>query len=249
MKHIYAFEKEEEFKKYQGLIEVFDKKIQDYQSELENHFELRDIPKAVIWTTEELATTIFSNLPIPAFTNKDLIYLSPDLSNWRELFLKQLEGKRSPKVENFYRNMSDNYILTILGHELTHHSDLFIDDFNEERETGIWFEEGMCEYLSRKFLLSDSEYEDITNIELELVNIFKDKYGNHSLDDFGSGSYQGSLTSIMFDYWRSFIAVKFLVEERANNDPKQVFKDYHNWHKEGRIKPLMEYFQLESLFS
>ena len=107
----------------------------------------------------------------------------------------------------------------------------------------------MCEYLSRKFLLTDSEFKEITNIELEMTELFKDKYGGRSLEDFGSASYQGSLTSIMFDYWRSFLAVKHLVEERANYDPKQIFREYHNWHNEGRIKPLMEYFQLETLFN
>ncbi len=248
LKHIFAFERAEDYKKYESLIERFNTKIQDYQFELINHFELKEIPKAVVWTTEELATTTFSNLPIPAFTNKDLIYLSPDLISWRKLFIKQLEGRRNSKVENFYQNMSENHILAILGHELTHHSDLFLDDFDDERENSIWFEEGMCEYLSRKYLLCDTEFEQITNVETELVGLFKNKYGNHSLEEFGSDSYQGSLTSIMFDYWRSFLAVKYLVEEKANHDPKQVFKDYHNWYNGGKSKPLIEYFQLEDLF-
>lgn len=249
MKQILAFEKEEDCKKYQGLISRFNKKLTIYQLELVNNYELKDLPKAVVWTSEELATTIFSNLPIPAFTNKNIIYFSPDLFSWRKLFIKQLEGKKNPKIEHFYANMSENQLLAILGHELTHHSDLFVDEFDDERVNSIWFEEGMCEYLSRKFLLTDSEFKEITNIELEMMELFKDKYGGRSLEDFGSASYQGSLTSIMFDYWRSFLAVKHLVEERANYDPKQIFREYHNWHNEGRIKPLMEYFQLETLFN
>ena len=248
LKHIFAFEKEEDFQEYKYLIERFSKKIKDYQLELVNHYELKEVPKGVVWTTDELATTVFSNIPIPAFTNKDLIYLSPDLVSWRRLFLTQLEGKKHSKIEDFYTNMSENHILTILGHELTHHSDLFLDEFDDERENSIWFEEGMCEYLSRKYLLNDTEYKEITNIEIELMSLFKHKYGNHSLEEFGSDSYQGSLTSIMFDYWRSFLAVKYLVEEVANNDPKQVFKEYHKWHNEGRKKPLIEYFHLDNLF-
>jgi hypothetical protein len=248
MKQIFAFETKEEYEKYQNIIVRFNQKLKEYQLFLEEHFELKDLPKAIVWTSEELATTVFSDIPIPAFTNKDIIYISPDLSEWRNLFMKQLEGKKNSKIEMFYQTMSENQVLTILGHELTHHIDLFVDEFDDEREDSIWFEEGMCDYLSRKFLLSEEEIHEITDIELELVNMFNDKYGNHSLDEFGHASYKGSLTSIMFDYWRSYLAVKKLVEEKANNDIKSIFKKYHAWHKEGRKIPLMEYFGLETFF-
>jgi hypothetical protein len=248
MKQIFAFETKEEYEKYQNIIVRFNQKLKEYQLFLEEHFELKDLPKAIVWTSEELATTVFSDIPIPAFTNKDIIYISPDLSEWRNLFMKQLEEKKNSKIEKFYQTMSENQVLTILGHELTHHIDLFVDEFDDEREDSIWFEEGMCDYLSRKFLLSEEEIHEITDIELELVNMFNDKYGNHSLDEFGHASYKGSLTSIMFDYWRSYLAVKKLVEEKANNDIKSIFKKYHAWHKEGRKIPLMEYFGLETFF-
>lgn len=249
MKQVFAFETKEDYEKYQGLIERFNQKLKDYQLILEKHFELKDLPKGIVWTSEALATNVFSDIPIPAFTNKDIIYFSPELSNWRILFMKQLEGKENPEIERFYNNMSEKQLFTILGHELTHHSDLFLDEFDDEREDGIWFEEGMCDYISRKYILNKDEFSDIANIEQQLVAIFKGKYGNHSLDQFGNASYQGSLTSIMFDYWRSFLAIKYLVEEKANNDIKHIFNEYHNWHNEGRKKPLMEYFELETLFN
>ncbi|MDL4840220.1 hypothetical protein [Aquibacillus rhizosphaerae] len=248
MKQIFAFEAKEDYEKYQDLIDRFNKKLKDYQAELEKNYALKDLPKSIIWTSEELATTVFSELPIPAFTNKDNIYISPELSKWKRLFIKQLEGQRNQKIEDFYENMSENQLLTIVGHELTHHSDLFVDEFDDEREGGIWFEEGMCDYLSRKFILNEKEFSEITKVESELLEMFKSKYGNHSLDDFGNASYQGSLTSIMFDYWRSFLAVKYLIEDRANHNVKQIFKEYHHWHNEGRRKPLVEYFELERLF-
>lgn len=249
MKQIFAFETQEEYENCQEMIERFNKKLKRYQAELEENYELKDLPKAIIWTSEELATTVFSNIAIPAFTNKDIIYISPELLKWRELFLRQLEEKRDRKIEKFYENMSENHLLTIVGHELTHHIDLFVDDFDDERRDSIWFEEGMCDYLSRKFILSDKEFNEITNIELELVAMFQEEYGNLSLDKFGTSSYEGSLTSIMFDYWRSFLAVKHLVEERANDDITLVFRAYHKWHNEGRVKPLMEYFDACSLFN
>ena len=90
----------------------------------------------------------------------------------------------------------------------------------------------MCFYLPRKLLLSEQEFNEITNAEFQLFEAFKDKYGKHSLEAFGSSSYQGSLSSIMFDYWRSYLSVKYLVEVRANNNVKQVFDTYHKWDSE-----------------
>ncbi|WP_427138846.1 hypothetical protein [Psychrobacillus psychrodurans] len=249
MKQIYAFENKEDFEKFQDIIERFTQKLLKYQYELENKYGLRDLPKGIVWTSEELATNIFSQVPIPAYTSKDIIYISPDLKSWRELFVSQLEEHNNPNIKEFYENMSENHLFTIVGHELTHHSDLFVDEFDDERKDSIWFEEGMCEYLPRKILLSEVEFNEITKVESEMVEIFKEKYGNHSLDEFGKASYQGSLTSIMFDYWRSFLAVKYLVEVSANNDVKIVFEEYLKWDKEGRKIPLTQYFKLDSLLN
>lgn len=83
-----------------------------------------------------------------------------------------------------------------------------------------------------------------TEVESELVEMFKEDYKEHSLDEFGVESYKGNLTSIMFNYWRSYLTVKYLVEVRANNDIKQVFKECHKWDQEGRKVTLTEYFGL-----
>lgn len=244
MKQIYAFEKIEEYAKYQSIIEGFNKKLKEYQHILEKNYALSEMPKAIMWTSEELATTVLSTIPIPAYTNKDIIYMSPDLLAWRQLFIKQLDGKSLPHIEKFYKNYSENHLLTVLAHELTHHSDLFMDEFEDDRGDSIWFEEGMCEYLPRKLLLTKEEFEEITSVETELVEVFKEKYGLRSLDEFGSSSYEGTLSSIMYDYWRSYLAVKFLVEVRANHDIELVFDEYQKWHKEGRKVPLTEFFEL-----
>ncbi len=249
MKQIYAFESKNEYSKYQDVIERFGKKLSEYQHILEQQYALTELPKGIVWTNEELATKVFSNIPIPAYTNKDLIYMSPDVEGWRKLFLRQLDGKELPEIRTFYERYSENQVFCILAHELTHHSDLFLDEFDDERDSGIWFEEGMCEYLPRKLLLSEQEFNDITNVEIQLVEAFKDTYGKHLLEDFGSSSYEGSLSSIMFDYWRSYLTVKYLVEVRANHNVKQVFDTYHQWDREGRIVPLTEYFELRSLFN
>lgn len=247
MKHIYAFEDVGEYEKYQKTIQRFSERLEGYQRLLEDKYGLIDKPKGVVWTSAESATTLFSDLPIPAFTNKDTIYITPDATAWRKLFIQQLDGKNLPHIRGFYEHLSENHILTILGHELTHHSDLFLDEFEEEREDGIWFEEGMCEYLSRKFLLTEEEFEEISAIEKELVRVFTDAYGNRALDEFGSHSYQASLSSIMFDYWRSFLSVKYLVEECNQNNINAVFEEYHKWDKEGRKCSLTEHFGLDKV--
>lgn len=247
MKHIYAFEEIREYEKYQDIIQRFSKRLNEYQQLLEEDYALIDKPKAVVWTSAEAATTVFSDLPIPAFTNKDTIYITPDVAAWRTLFIQQLDGKNLPHIQCFYEQLSENHILTILGHELTHHADLFRDEFDDEREDSVWFEEGMCDYLSRKHLLTKEEFEKISAIEKELVSIFTETYGNRSLDEFGSNSYQANLSSIMFDYWRSFLSIKYLVEDRCHNDIKSVFEEYHKWDEEGRKLPLTEHFGLSKI--
>ncbi|ASK63969.1 hypothetical protein CFK37_18300 [Virgibacillus phasianinus] len=248
MRHIYAFESKDDYIKYQEIIERFSEKLKKYQKLMEEEFELIDPPKGIVWTTEELATSVLADQFAPAYTNENVIHFSPDLESWKALFIKQLEGRKNARIERFYKNLSENQLFTLVAHELTHHLDLFLDDFDDEREDSIWFEEGMCDYLARKMTLNKVEFKEITEVESELVKMFNEDYGNHSLDVFGSGSYQGSLTSIMFDYWRSFLSIKYLVEVRANHDIKQVFKDYHKWDKEGRVVPLTAYFELNTWF-
>lgn len=245
MKHIFAFESIEEYAEYEPIIQRFQERLADYLHTLQQNYALTDKPKGIVWTSAELATSVLSEIPIPAYTNKDLIYFSPDLGAWRSLFLGQLDGKVLPHIREFYDNYSENHLFTIVAHELTHHSDLFPDDFDEEREDSIWFEEGMCEYLPRKLLLSAAEFADIAAVEQELVAEFADQYGSRPLDEFGSGSYGAGMSSIMFDYWRSFLAVRYLVEERFGNDIQAVFAKYHRWHNDGRRVSLTEHFGLE----
>ena len=248
MKQIFAFESKDEYEKHQDIIQRFIIKLKTYQQVLEDSYALTEKPNAIVWTNEEIATTVFSDLPIPAYTNKNTIYMSPDLATWRKIFLEQLEGKELPIIQEFYENLSENQVFIILAHELTHHSALFLDEFEDEREDSIWFEEGMCFYLPRKTLLDEQDFNRITLVEMTLVENFKSTYGKHSIDQFGIHSYNGSLTSIMFDYWRSYLAVKYLVEVRFNHDIHAVFEEYHKWSKGGRDVPLSQYFGITALF-
>lgn len=93
-----------------------------------------------------------------------------------------------------------------------------------------------------EYCLTEDQFEEITAIELGLVNIFTEDYGDNDLDDFGSMSYQGALSSIMFDYWGSYLNVKSMVE-RVNGDIYKVFKLYNRWHDQGRETSLVQYFE------
>ena len=92
MKQIYAFEDLKELTKFKEITDELYSKLVVYKKLLEDEYALNSKPKGILWTSEELATTVFSNVPIPAFTDKELIYMSPDLNNWRRLFIEQ-KGK------------------------------------------------------------------------------------------------------------------------------------------------------------
>ncbi|TQR21692.1 hypothetical protein [Psychrobacillus vulpis] len=241
MKSILAFESSQEAVSYEMITKEMMEKLKGYQQVLEKHFQLTTLPKGVIWTNAELAMTTFSNIPIPAFTREDFIYMSPQVEVWQNLMVAQLEDKEMVDIRTFYQNFNSEHLFIVLAHELTHHIDLFVDEFEDDRHDSIWFEEGMCFYLPRKYCLSEGTFQEITGIEQLLVESFTEAYGSHNLDDFGYASYQGSLSSIMFDYWRSYLKVKSLVEF-ADGDVEQVFNWYKKWHEKGREIPLTKYF-------
>lgn len=53
----------------------------------------------------------------------------------------------------------------------------------------------------------------------------------------------------MYDYWRSFQTIKYIVEERSNNNIHLVFEVYHRWHKEGRKVSITQYFNLDNFLN
>ncbi|MER2171462.1 MAG: hypothetical protein ABS938_12615 [Psychrobacillus psychrodurans] len=247
MKHIYAFETPYEAVKYLEIIESFKVKLNEFEALLEKEYELNDSPRGFIWTPGDLATSVFSDVPIPAYTNRHLIYMTPDIMEWRNFFMNIYGSVENEFIKDFYRNFKEEEILTIAGHEMVHHIDLFPDEFEEERES-IWFEEGMCDYIARKNLMTPESFEAITKVETAIVGYFNNQYGSRSIDEFGTDSYTNELSSILFDYCRSFLTIKYLVEEQANNNPMEVFKQYNEWCKGESQESLSTYFKVDSLF-
>lgn len=252
MKQIYAFESISDYENYKDEIHLLNKKLNTYKELLINQFELKEMPKSIVWTSSENATTVFSQVPVPAYTNRKTIYMSPRVSEWKAFYLSQLDNEELENsdeiqyIKNYFHSLTIDDVFCILAHELTHHIELFPDEFEEERNNSIWFEEGMCEYLSQRMTLPEHRYKELRKNENLLIKLFKPKYGGFSLDDFGADSYnQTSLASIMLNYWRSAAAVHYLVEYRYEGDIMKVFSRYIEWHENGRQQPLTEYFGVE----
>lgn len=242
MKHIFAVQEQAELLAYQAFLSKHQAKLTQYLAFLKETYAVTELPRAVVWADMETATHLISDLPVPAYTNEYRTVFCPELDTWRNLYLCQLDSLNSSEIREYYESeLCENHILQILGHEFVHHSDWFLDDFEEEQDCGIWFEEGMCEYISRKYFLTDSEFNQEARINALLVEQLTDRYGTHSLEDFGAAAYQGDYASIFFEYWRSFLAVQRIVD-RCDGDIPAVFRSYHAWHRKGRQEPLSQWF-------
>lgn len=245
MKHIFAVRKETELHAYQAFLSKHQAKLARYLDFLKEQYAVTDLPRAVVWTNEETATQLLSDIPVPAYTNEFRTVFCPDLETWKQIYLRQLENISSDEVRRYYENeLSENHVLQILGHEFVHHSELFLDGFDSGYDSGIWFEEGMCEYISRAYFLTGREFAQEARINALLVALLRERYGNHSLEDFGAAVYRGDYAGLFFEYWRSFLAVQKIVE-RFGGDIQAVFREYHRWYREGSGKALVEWFAVE----
>ena len=253
MKHIYAVEAEKELIEYQKYVKSIEPKLNAYIDFLKKEYDVVELPKAIVWTSGDIATKFISDIPVPAYTNEHRVVMTPVLETWREIYLKQLDNLVDNsdveddvrEIHDYYtKELSENHVLQILGHELAHHSELFLEDFDSDYSNGIWFEEGMVEYISRKYFLTEGEFEAEARVNRRLVDLLKERYGNHSLEQFGENTYEGDYASIFFEYWRSFLAVKQIVED-YKGDIKAVFASYHKWNEECNGQTLIEWFDVE----
>lgn len=242
MKHIYAVNNQEELHSLQTIVQNFDPKLSAYFEFLKESFAVTDLPRCILWTDLETATQLISDIPLPAYTNEYRTVFCPDPEVWRSIYLRQLEQTDIPAVREYYRNnLTPNHVMQILGHEFVHHSSLFIDDFDSDHEKGVWFEEGMCEYISRKYFLTEREFQEESKVNTILVDTFQDTYGTHPLEDFGRSTYRNDYASIFFEYWRSFLAVESLVNAHGG-DIHAVFCSYHKWQESNSPMTLEQWF-------
>ncbi len=245
MEYIYAVAHEGELAEYRRFTARTEGRLAGYLEFLKARYRVSELPRAIVWASRETATRLFSDLPVPAYTNEYRVVFCPVLAAWQDIYLRQLDGMEGcGALERYYRErLSENHVLQILGHELAHHSDHFPDEWDGERG-GVWFEEGMAEYISRSYFLTGQEYAEALEQNRALVKLLGPRYGAGSLEDFGEGTYQEGYAGIFFAYWRSFLAVHRLVEE-AGGDTGQVFASYRRWQKAGPGTALAQWFGLE----
>lgn len=222
--------------------------MQVYCQFLQVTYQVVDLPAAMIFANQVTASQFISQSPLPAYTNDVRMVLTPELSVWQKLYLAQLDDyEESPEIAQIrehYQRLSDNHLWQIIGYELAHWSELFVDDF-ADYGTSIWFEEGMVEYISRRYFLTSAEFEAEKTINQLLVQLFQNKYGWHSLNDFGQATYDGNLASIFYEYWRSFLVIEQLVTELGSTEA--VFQAYHNWLATASHIPLLDWFQAKGV--
>ena len=243
MENLYLVKDENQLVAFRDFVAKNAAKLQDYLAFLKDEFAVYDLPQAIIWSDFDSATQIIREIPVPAYTNDRRMVMTPELTVWKDLYLLQLENyetsHQTRAIESHYKSLSGNSLLQIVGHELAHWSEHFSDDF-DGYDAYIWFEEGMAEYISRKYFFTDEEFRAEKACNQSLVKLFQKKHGWHSLNDFGTSTYQGNYASIFYEYWRSFLTVDKLVENLGS--VQAVFNSYHRWENTDKTLPLLDWF-------
>ncbi len=242
MEYLYLVSTQEQLSAYQNLQSLIQPKMDAFLSFLRETYAVQELPRAIILTDYETSTHQISNIPVPAYTNDVRTVFCPDQDVWKSIYLQQLTEESSAELHSYYRiGLSWNSVLQILGHEFVHHSELFLEN---DYKSGIWFEEGMCEYISRKFFLTEAEFRQEARINALLVRQYESIHGTYSLEDFGQETYSQDFAGIFCGYWKSFLAVQTLIDQN-NADVCSVFEEYHKWNMSGSEKTLAQWFGLE----
>ena len=180
MENLYLVKDDSQLAAFRDFVARNTEKLKAYQSFLKNELAVCDLPQAVIWSSFNAATQIIRESAVPAYTNNRRMVMTPDLAVWKELYLYQLMdyecSQQTQAIESHYHSLSENFLLQIVGHELAHWSEHFLDDF-DGYDSYIWFEEGMVEYISRKYFLTEEEFQAEKICNQSLVELFQKKYG------------------------------------------------------------------------
>ena len=242
MQDFYLVTGQEQLNDYQHFVWKYKNQLQDYIAFLKKQYQVFDLPQAIVWADYTSATKLVRQIPIPAYTNEARIVMTPDKKVWQDIYLRQLEeypnSSDVQSIRQHYHQLSDRAVLQIIGHELAHCSDLFLDDF-DDYDSYIWFEEGMVEYISRRYFLTPEEFEDEKEANKLLVKLFQEQRGWHSLNEFGQSTYDGNYASIFYEYWRSFLTIDQLVDNLGSVEA--VFQVYQKWAETDKEQPLLNW--------
>lgn len=247
MEHVFAVKDRETLERYEAFLRDVRPRLEDYIRFLQSEYQVEELPRAIVWSDPDIAVRLVSDIPVPAYTNDFRVMFTPDLEVWRAVYLRQLEGLPESaavdRLREYYANvLSRNHVLQILGHELAHHSALFPDDFDTYPSPSSWFEEGMVEYISRKWFLTDSEFDAEAQANRQLAELLDSRYGGHPLEDFGAHLKTGDHAGLFFDYWRAFLTVSQAVD--ACGGVLAALQSCRRWSEAETGKTLAEWFGL-----
>lgn len=241
MDYIIAAQTEAEFQHYHRVSKDIQPILENFLKFLKAEYAVNELPNTVVLTNLEIATQSLSNIPLPGYTNEFRTVFCPDIHSWRKIYLHQLDDHDNQKARHFYETeLTQQHILQILGHEFVHHSDLFID---EAYDKARWFEEGMCEYISRKYFLSESQFQESIQINRIIVELQQINTLRRPLEDFSSSTYSHSYSCIFYEYWRSFLAVHQIID-RFEGDIHKVFAAYREWYQYDPRQSLSNWFHV-----
>ena len=97
----------------------------------------------------------------------------------------------------------------------------------------------MVEYISRKWFLTDEEFDAEVRANRKLVGLLADRYGGHPLEDFGAHLKKGDFAGLFFDYWRAFLAVSQTVERCGG--VLEAFRSLRQWSEADTGQTLAEW--------
>lgn len=223
MEFLYAVTSTDQLHLYQTFAQSNRPQLNAYIAFLRREYGLKELPRCILFADRRAATELLSDIPVPAYTNDYRIIFCPELDVWKEIYLSQLEGQPDPGIADYYRNcLGKNHLLQIIGHELAHHLEQFSGDYNRDK----WFEEGMVEYISRRYFLTEEEFHQELLIGQKLLNMkLSTPYGQ-----------------IFGEYWENFAAVNEIVALFGGN-VHAVFDCYHRWLQTDLSTPLATYFR------
>ncbi|MDE7261935.1 MAG: hypothetical protein K2N78_07770 [Oscillospiraceae bacterium] len=247
MEYVFAVKDQETLARYQAFLQDVRPRLEDYIRFLQTEYQAEELPRCIVWSDPDIAVRLVSDIPVPAYTNDFRVMFTPDLEAWRTIYLRQLDGLQESEaveqVRSYYVNqLSQNNVLQILGHELAHHIEQFPDGFDEYPSPSTWFEEGMAEYISRKWFLTNAEFDAEARANQQLAELLNTRYGGHPLEDFGAHLKDGGHAGLFFDYWRAFLAVNQVVA--ASGGVLEAFRACQSWTEADTSQTLAEWFGL-----
>lgn len=218
MKYIFAAQNDAEFSRFHLFAKQYKGVLAEYIDLLKNKYKAQCLPRCIVLTSAKTATELISDIPIPAYTNNARVVFAPELAAWKNIYLRQLDSYENSadvqEIRSYYETkLNDRHLLQIIGHELTHHSELFSDEAYENG--GAWFEEGVVEYISRKYFLSASEFEEEARINNQLVALYEQTHPRRPIALFGESK---DCTAIYYDYWRAFFRIMEVVDRCGGNE-------------------------------